>query len=411
MRVSVVFETKAVLPPGAPSSWNLPYLNLVIAGTTSLSPRSLLKTLKSFEKELGRDLNAPRWAPRIIDLDILAWADRVVSEDGLKLPHPELMNRPFLVNLMASLQVDWRYPVSGFPYSHSTLAEILHSHIKFNPEASKCFLPFPQLVGIVNITPDSFSDGGKYLHAENAMQRMQELEAQGASIIDIGAQSTRPGATSISTKEEWERLEPVLELVAQNLSERPAKPQISLDSYNLEVIRRSLECYPIDWINDVSGGKDEGLFKIVAKTSCKIVVNHSLTIPASGKFVLPFDKSSISYLKCWAEEKIKQLDKFGIPKERVILDPGIGFGKSSFQSLSLLRQIDVLKKTGCEILVGHSRKSFLKIVTDAQDRDLETVGISHFLLGKGVDYLRVHNIEAHQRSLTASALLGGLHDL
>jgi len=125
---------------------------------------------------------------------------------------------------------------------------------------------------------------------------------------------------------------------------------------------------------------------------------------------LPFDRSPISYLECWAEEKIKQLDKIGISKERVILDPGIGFGKSSFQSLSLLREVDVLKKTGCEILVGHSRKSFLKVVTSAQDRDLETVGISQFLLEKGVDYLRVHNVEAHQRSLTAAALLRGLHD-
>ncbi len=410
MRVSVVFETEAILLPGAPSSWNLPYLNLVIAGTSSLSPRSLLATLKSFEKELGRDLNAPRWAPRIIDLDILAWGDRVVSEDGLKLPHPELMNRPFLVSLMASLRPCWCYPVAGFPYSYLTLAEILHSHIKFNPEASKCFLPFPQLVGIVNITPDSFSDGGKYFHAEKAIQRIQELAAHGAATIDVGAYSTRPGATHISTEEEWERLKPVLNLVAQNFQERLAKPQLSLDSYNLEVIKRALECYPIDWINDVSGGKNEDLLQVVAETNCKIVINHSLTLPTSGKFVLPFDRNPISYLKCWAEDKIEQLDQFGIPKERIILDPGIGFGKSPFQSLSLLREIDILKKTGCEILVGHSRKSFLKIITDAEDRDLETVGISHFLLGKGVDYLRVHNIEAHQRSLSASALLGGLHD-
>jgi 2-amino-4-hydroxy-6-hydroxymethyldihydropteridine diphosphokinase/dihydropteroate synthase len=388
MRVSVVFETEAILPPGAPGSWNLPYLNLVIAGTSSLSPRSLLTTLKSFEKELGRDLNAPRWAPRIIDLDILAWGDQIVSEDGLTLPHPELMNRPFLVNLMASLWSCWRYPVPGFPYSHLTLAEILHSHIKFNAEGNKCFLPFPQLVGVVNITPDSFSDGGKYFHVEKAIQRIQELEAHGAAIIDIGAQSTRPEATHVSTEEEWERLKPVLDFIAKYLSKRPAKPLISLDSYDREIIRRTLEGYPIDWINDVSGGKDEDVLQIVAETNCKIVISHSLTIPVSRKCVLPFDRNSISYLKCWAEEKIEQLDQFGIPKERIILDPGIGFGKTSFQSISLLREIDVLKKTRCEILVGHSRKSFLKIITDAEDRDLETIGISHFLLGKGVDYLR-----------------------
>lgn len=410
MRVSVVFETKAILPSGAPSSWDLPYLNLVVAGESSLSPCCLLAILKSIERELGRDLNAPRWAPRVIDLDILAWGTRVVSEDGLKLPHPELLNRPFLVNLMASLQPCWRYPIPGFPYSYLTLAEILHSHIEFNVEKNKCFLPFPQLVGIVNITPDSFSDGGKYLHAEKAIQRIQELADQGAAIIDIGAQSTRPGAIQISPEEEWDRLQPVLDLVTQNLSQHLAKPLISLDCYNGQVIRRAIQSYPIDWINDVSGGKDEKLLQVIAKANCKIVISHSLTVPASRKSVLPFDRSPISYLKYWAEEKMKQLDTFGISKERVIFDPGIGFGKSSFQSLSLLREIDVLKKTGCEILVGHSRKSFLKIASEAVDRDLETIGVSHFLLEKRVDYLRVHNIEAHQRSLTASFLLGRLND-
>ena len=101
----------------------------------------------------------------------------------------------------------------------------------------------------------------------------------------------------------------------------------------------------------------------------------------------------------WAKRKIKELNAFGIDRDRMILDPGIGFGKSPIQSLSLLRNIDELKKLGCEILVGHSKKLY---------DDLETVGISHYLLQKGVDYLRVHNVEAHQRSLTARALLESL---
>lgn len=411
MRVSVVFETDAILPPEAPSSWNLPYLNLVVAGKCSLPPRSLLGLLKNFERELGRDPDGPRWAPRVIDLDILAWGDLVFSEEGLTVPHLELMNRPFLVHLMASLQADWRYPVCGFPYSHLTLAEILYRHIPFHAGKSKCFLPFPQLVGIVNITPDSFSDGGKYLHVEKAIQRIQELTDQGAAIIDLGAQSTRPNAPRISLEEEWNRLQPVLEFMAQDLSKRLAKPLISLDSYNSRVIQRALASYPIDWVNDVSGGRDEELLQIVAGTNCKIVLNHSLTVPASREVVLPFERRPIAYLVDWAEEKLELLNALGISKDRIILDPGIGFGKSSFQSLSLLREIDALKKTGCEILVGHSRKSFLKMVTDAEDRDLETVGMSHVLLEKNIDYLRVHHIEAHQRSLTAAALLRGLRGL
>jgi len=403
MRVSVAIETKAILPPDAPTTWDLPYLNLVVSGLTSLSPQALLQSLKGIERALGRDLQAPRWAPRIIDLDILSMDGLLLREKGLTLPHPELMNRPFLVNLMATLQSNWRYPVPGFPYSGKTLAEIVHNYIHFDPKEGQCFIPSPQMVGIVNVTPDSFSDGGEY----RPMQRIQELMVQGAAIIDIGAQSTRPNARSISWQEEWGRLEPVLNLLGQEFKNRYSRPKISLDSFHPEVIQRAMRCYPIDWVNDVKGGEDALLLKIVAETECKIVLNHSLTVPASRNTTLPFTTNPIGHLYDWAQQKIKRLNGLGIDQSRIILDPGIGFGKSLFQSLSLLREIDALKQTGCEVLVGHSRKSFLKILSSSVDKDLETVGISHYLAKKGVDYLRVHNVAAHQQSLTASALLEG----
>ncbi len=407
----MIFETKALVPPDAPDIWNLPYYNLVISGTTTLSPHALLAHLKGIEKALGRDLNAPRWAPRIIDLDILAWDEQVISHEGLTIPHPELFNRPFLLTLMASLRADWRYPVQGFPYSHLTLNEILHSYVKQDPEATKCFMPFPQLMGIVNITPDSFSDGGRYCHAEAALQKILALASQGAAVIDIGGQSTRPNARQISAEEEWQRLEPVLKLLAQELPRRLAWPHISLDSYHPEVISKALQIYPIDWVNDVKAGEDIALLKIVAEKGCKIVLNHSLAIPPRDNLVLPFELNPLTYLLAWAEKKVEELGALGISPAQIILDPGIGFGKSLFQTLSVLREVDQLKKSGCQILVGHSRKSFFKMISssEARERDFETVGISHYLSRKGVDYLRVHNVEAHQKSLTASALLEGLH--
>jgi len=407
MRVSCIFETKAILPPDAPDSWDLPYFNLVVEGTTDLAPHALLKQLKSIERELGRNFGAPRWAPRVIDLDILAWDDKILADDTLQIPHPELMNRPFLLSLMASLDPVWRYPISGFPYSHLTLAEILY---RFPPpmETHKCFMPVPQMMGIVNITPDSFSDGRKYLQAEKAVEHIQELTNHGAAIIDLGAQSTRPGATPISPDEEWQRLKPVLDLLQHTFERRPANPKISLDTFYPEVIEKALQHFPIDWINDVQGGKNESLLQTVADTTCKIVLTHSLTIPASSSTVLPFDTNPTTHLCEWADKKIHQLHRLGISKERIILDPGIGFGKSPYQSLELLRNIDALKTFGCEVLVGHSRKSFLKTVTMAADRDLETLGISHHLLKKKIDYLRVHNVEAHQRSFTALAFVEGI---
>ena len=407
MRVSCIFETKALLPPGAPDSWDLPYFNLVAVGTSTLTPHNLQKQLQAIEQELGRNFQAPRWAPRVIDLDILAWGDTVIADKTLQIPHPELMNRPFLLRLMASLGTSWRYPISGFPYSHLTLTEIL-TRFSPNGEMHKCFMPFPQIMGIVNITPDSFSDGGKYLQAEKALERIQELAKDGSSIIDLGAQSTRPGATPISAEEEWQRLEPVLDLLRQTFQRCSANPKISLDTFYPEVIEKALRHFPVDWINDVEGGKNERLLQTVADSPCKIVLTHSLTVPASPSHILPFDKTPSAYLCEWAERKIHQLNALGISQERIILDPGIGFGKSPYQSLELLRNIDALKTFGCEVLVGQSRKSFLKTVTLAADRDIETIGISHHLLKKKIDYLRVHNVDAHQRSFTALAFVEGI---
>lgn len=409
MRVSVILETKAILPPGAPLVWDLPYLNLVISGETSLSPQALLVNLKNIEKTLGRDLQAPRWAPRVIDLDILAWDEKILSEDTLKIPHPEFMNRHFLVSLMASLSPTWRYPIAGFSYSHKTLIEILHTQANFDSGENRCFIASPQMVGIVNITPDSFSDGGDYFQLDLAIQRIQKLADQGAAVIDIGAQSTRLGAAPISSEEEWSRLEPVLSRLAQDFKSRLSKPEISLDSFDPEVIRKALKTYPIDWINDVKGGEDERVLKIVAENTCNIVISHSITVPPSKDRILPFEADPVRHLCDWAAQKIKTLGAFGIDPSRIILDPGIGFGKSPFQSLSLLRDINSLKELGCEILIGHSRKSFLKILVHEENRDLETLGISHYLLGKGVDYLRVHDVEAHQKALCALTLVEGVY--
>lgn len=401
LRVSVIFETEAILPSGAPKSWNLPYFNLVVAGQTALSPHALLKKLKEIEELLGRDFTAPRWAPRNIDLDILAYGSEVVNDEHLQIPHPELLNRPFLLQQMALLGLNWHFP----PPIQAPLAEIVHQ----TPLPTyKCFMPFPQMVGIVNITPDSFSDGGHYLAVEKALKRIDELTEQGAAVIDLGAQSTRPGATPISDEEEWQRLQPVLKELATHFQMKFAKPKVSLDTFSPYVLENALRLFPLDWVNDVEGGKNLRLLQIAADASCSIALTHSLTVPASQTNVLPFDHSPMSHVLAWAIEKTNELQALGIPQEKIILDPGIGFGKTPFQSLELLQEIDPLKAIGPEILIGHSRKSFLKFMTPATDRDIETVGIAHYLLQKRIDYVRVHNVEAHQRSLTAHALIGGI---
>jgi 2-amino-4-hydroxy-6-hydroxymethyldihydropteridine diphosphokinase/dihydropteroate synthase len=400
-RSSVIFETKALLPPNAPADWDLPYLNLVVAGTTSVEPHALLSCLKAIEADIGRDFSVPRWAPRIIDLDLLAYGDQVLSSPTLTLPHPELLHRPFLLSLMATLLPYWRYPVPDLPMSGLTLQEIAHHHISYEPPPSSCFTPSPQIVGILNVTPDSFSDGGSYFSPESALARFMELAHQGAAVIDIGAQSTRPQAQLLSPEEEWSRLKPFLTLLSK--SKLSQSPQISLDTFYPEVMEKALHYISIDWINDMKG--DEGMLPFLAQTKCKIVATHALSLPPSTQRVLSFSEPPQAALIRWGKEKLDQLAAWGIGPDRVILDPGIGFGKSALQSLALLNGIEPLKELGCEVLVGHSRKSFLKIATSSVERDMETVGLSHFLSQKGINYLRVHNVEAHQRSLSAFHLV------
>lgn len=186
---------------------------------------------------------------------------------------------------------------------------------------------------------------------------------------------------------------------------------ISLDSFLPETIRQILEHYPIDWINDVTGNLDTHTLKYIAERGLKIVSMHSLSIPPKKNHCLSFDSPPIDLLSQWAEQKIIQLKNCGFNEKTIILDPGIGFGKSPYQNLALLRHIAVLKNTGCQILVGHSRKSYLSSFHHAkpQERDLETIAVSGVLGRHRVDYLRVHNVINHQRFFSAEQAIEALH--
>jgi len=175
------------------------------------------------------------------------------------------------------------------------------------------------------------------------------------------------------------------------------------------VIQKALEHYPVDWINDVLGMEDPEFMHLLSKTKCKIVINHSLGIPPSKERILPFVSHPIELISEWAEKKIALFHSYGISKDRLIIDPGIGFGKSVLQSISILKEINYLKNLGCEILVGHSRKSFLSYLTNrrAEERDIETIAVSSILSQAGVDYLRVHDVGAHQQFLSAATLFCG----
>lgn len=250
----------------------------------------------------------------------------------------------------------------------------------------------PALMGIVNVTPDSFSGDGKL--ADDAVRHAEALLDAGADILDIGAESTRPGATALTAEMEWTRLEPVLtKIIGHHWRSRV---RLSVDTRHAVTAARAL-ALGVDIINDVSGMQDPEMAKALAEHSCDVVVMHALSVPAESHNVLPPDCDVVAEILRWKKRITEFAKAHGIAPERLIYDPGIGFGKSAEQSLRLIEQAAELKQSGGRWLVGHSRKSFLKLVTEkaAGDRDGPTLEYSRQLAQAGIDYLRVHDVQGH----------------
>jgi len=246
-----------------------------------------------------------------------------------------------------------------------------------------------KLVAIVNVTPDSFSDGGKYFRPEEAVKVIEQHIADGADIIDIGAESTRPGAIPLTSDEEWQRLEPVFKILPMGT--------FSLDTRHAETARKALD-YGIDWINDVSGFSDMVMLDTVKNSDCKLVVMHSLSIPADKNIVMPESVDVVQEIMEFAKKRIGEMASAGIARDRIIFDPGIGFGKTARQSWAIIDSTEHFSILGVPLLIGHSRKSFLSD-RPGESRDEQTLAVSQTLVKRGVAYLRVHDVAAHKRML------------
>lgn len=257
-----------------------------------------------------------------------------------------------------------------------------------------------KLVGIINLTPDSFSGDG--INALEGLARIDAMIAQGASVIDIGSESTRPNAASISAEEEWKRLRPLVEALGSRL----ATTEFSIDTRHVEVARKAIAA-GFKWINDVSGAADPTLIDVIRQTGCKLVLMHSLSVPADPQKTIAADVDPVMEVIEWGQRKLSILEQAGISKAQIIFDPGIGFGKTAEQSLLLLKHIAQLRVLGLPLLVGHSRKSFLSQFTQqlSAKRDGETLAVSYYLAMQQVDYLRVHDVANHASMLRIQAAL------
>ena len=273
------------------------------------------------------------------------------------------------------------------PFSMSILAEKIENII----DSKKYKLS--KVVGILNVTDNSFSDGGLYNDFESAVKHLNELIEDGADIIDIGAESTKPYSEPVSPKEQLEKIEPLLKYI----NEHNIKNPISIDTRSSEVARKVCE-YGVSIINDVSGfDYDENMPKVIAESGVKVIIQHSQGTPENMQNN-PQYKNVIDDIYLNLVKKVKMAQELGVEKENIIIDVGIGFGKIKEQNFELIKRIDEFKSIGCEVMLGISRKSFLDMENASnEEKDIYTLALNTLAIERHVDYIRVHNVKMHKK--------------
>lgn len=397
------------------------FLNSAVRAVTTLGPHELLHQLKTIEKDMGR-MNGIRYGPRPIDLDILFYGKFRINSDTLVVPHERIWERPFvmapLMDLIGST-VDSDVVASWHSLSiHSgSLCDSwnkLGGESLIGKEGLKRVLPIRNdllwdwsertfVMGVLNLTPDSFSDGGKFQSVEAAISQVRLMISEGADIIDLGAQSTRPRADRISPREELERLIPILEAVLE-MPEMEGK-LVSIDTFYSEVASEAVR-KGAHIVNDVSAGKlDDNMIPVVADLKVPYVAMHMRGDPSTMQ-----NRENLQYndvCKQIASElftRVKDAELSGIPAWRIILDPGIGFSKNIEHNVDILGGLPAIREelarktlalSHAPLLIGPSRKRFLGDVCArpiAMERDAATVAaVTAGVLG-GANIVRVHNV-------------------
>jgi dihydropteroate synthase len=251
------------------------------------------------------------------------------------------------------------------------------------------------VMGVLNVTPDSFSDGGKFFSVEQAVAGALEMEREGADLLDIGAESTRPGSEGVSAKEELQRLLPVLEALRGRL-----KIPISVDTQKSEVAERTLAA-GAEWINDISGLKNDArLAEVTARHKVPLILMHMRGTPRTMQKT-PFAKDVVKDVREGLRASVEKAQRAGVAKSQIVVDPGIGFGKSYAQNYELIARLPELAKLGFPLLVGTSRKGFLGATlvdeqgkpAGAEGRIWGTAATVTASILNGAHIVRVHDVK------------------
>ncbi len=254
----------------------------------------------------------------------------------------------------------------------------------------------PLIMGVLNVTPDSFSDGGRFINAEEALNHAFSLVESGADIIDIGGESSRPGAESVSADEELKRIIPVIKKLAKK-----TKIPISIDTVKSEVAKRAFD-FGAAILNDISALRmDEKLTALAAKYNAHVVLMHMRGTPADMQTDTEYN-NLIGEISEFLNNAALKAVEGGISKDKIIIDPGLGFGKSSESNYIILKNLDKFKEMGYPVLVGASRKSFIGKALELEvDQRLEgSIAAACYAVLNGADIIRVHDVQETKRAIT-----------
>tara|TARA_A100001035_G_scaffold191811_1_gene153225 strand:- start:367 stop:1419 length:1053 start_codon:yes stop_codon:yes gene_type:complete len=256
------------------------------------------------------------------------------------------------------------------------------------------FQKIPNILGILNLTPDSFSDGGKFNSKKKSLKHAIYLLSSGANLIDVGGESTRPGSKTVNESLEWSRINHILKSLSKKIP-------LSLDTRKSKIMKKGIDI-GVELINDVSGlSFDIETINVLKKSKIPFVIHHSQGTPEDMQ-IKPKYKNEILDIYDFFEEKIKLLRSIGIKHNNIILDPGIGFGKNLKHNMSLINNISIFHALGFPILVGNSRKKFIKELVEKNDSKFRiggTIASSIYLMMQGVQVLRVHDVNEIIQSL------------
>jgi dihydropteroate synthase/2-amino-4-hydroxy-6-hydroxymethyldihydropteridine diphosphokinase len=387
------------------------FLNICISGKTFLRPDQFLSASKEIEEKVGRQPSR-HWGPRLIDIDLLYYERLVIHEEELTIPHPGLTERAFVLKPLAEIAEKFIDPQLNI--SVAELAQSIDDRAVKLLQDPLGTLRRPvhfswgiktYVMGIINVTPDSFSGDGLSNQDEwikKARDQAISFVDHGADILDVGGESTRPGSSPISAEEEMRRIVPVITAIR-----RLVNVPISIDTYRATVAKAALTA-GADWINDVWGLRmDQEMAAFVGKRGCPIVIMHNRSKPKDveqetrlgGRYVGVKYDDLISDIRQELQGSIDIALNQGVDKNRIILDPGLGFGKTVKQNLRLLDRLDSLKDLGFPLLVGPSRKSFIgfSLNLPPDERVEGTAATVAIAIDRGADIIRVHDVKEMAR--------------